>query len=167
MVILSLFLVIACLSDYRKGRIPNKLLLAMGIAGAADSYLCGGAINILYFMLKAVSIILMLYPVFRIGAIGAGDIKLLGICSGFVSKDRILHFLFFSMLIAAVFSIIKMCVKNNFKERLYYLCRYIVNVVKAGDMAAYFTSEEEKRAAGLCLSGPILCSILMHMGGIW
>lgn len=167
MVILSFFLVIACITDYCNGKIPNVLLLAMGIAGAADGYLCGGAINILFFMLKSVSVILMLYPVFRIGAIGAGDIKLLGICSGFVSKDRILYFLFFSMLAAAIFSVIKMCIKNNFKERLYYLCRYILNSVKSGGPAIYFASEEEKRSAGLCLSGPILCSVLMHMGGIW
>lgn len=167
MVILSFFLVITCFTDYCKGKIPNCLLLAMGIAGAADSYLCGGAINILYFMLKAVSVILILYPVFRIGAIGAGDIKLFGVCSGFVSMDRILHFLFFSMLVAAIFSLIKMCVKNNFKERLYYLCRYISDAVQNGKLTIYFAKKEEKRSAGLCLSGPVLCSILMHIGGIW
>lgn len=167
MVVLSFFLIIACFTDYRRGRIPNELLLAMSVSGAAESYLHGGTINVLYFIIKAVSVVLILYPVFRIGAIGAGDTKLLGICSGFISKDCILHFLFFSMLIAAVFSIIKMCIKNNFRERLCCLCTYIARTVKYGKVTAYFVSEGEKRAAGLCMSGPVLCSILMHMGGIW
>jgi len=139
----------------------------MGFFGIGESFLCGGIINILYFIIKAVSVVLILYPIFRIGAVGAGDIKLLGICSGFISKDCILHFLFFSMLVAAIFSIIKMCIKNNFRERLQYLCRYIVRVAEYREVTPYFMSGEEKRTAGLCLSGPVLCSILMHMGGIW
>lgn len=167
MVILCLFLTAACLTDYCKGRIPNELLLTMGAFGAAESFRGGGAESVLYFIMKAVLVAMLLYPIFRIGAIGAGDVKLFGICSGFISKDRVLYFLFFSMLAAAIFSIIKMCIKKNFRERLHFLCRYLAKTAKDGKISAYFSGEEEKRAAGLCLSGPILCSILMHMGGIW
>jgi hypothetical protein len=153
--------------DYLRGIIPNEIILVMCAAGVTDSFLNGGMINVLYFVIKAVVVTALLYPVFRIGAVGAGDVKLIGICSGFISKDSILCFLFFSMLIAAVFSIIKICIKGNFRERFTYLGNYVSEIIKNGRVKRYCENNEELRTAGVCLSGPVMCSMLMHMAGIW
>jgi prepilin peptidase CpaA len=165
--ILIIGLSAACVADYTKRRIPNLLLAAIGAAGITDCYLDGGFLSVIYFVLKTAAVIFLFYPVFRIGAVGAGDVKLIGLCSGFLSSELILNFLFFSMLTAAVFSIIKMCLKRNIKERFAYLCRYVSKAVREGRTECYFNSRDEMCDAGLCISGPVLCSILMHTAGIW
>ncbi|MCD7836999.1 MAG: hypothetical protein LUG83_10220, partial [Lachnospiraceae bacterium] len=65
MVVLCIFIMAACITDYSMGRIPNKLLFVMAAAGAAESLLHGGAINALFFVLKASAVIFILYPMFR------------------------------------------------------------------------------------------------------
>jgi prepilin peptidase CpaA len=165
--ILIIGLSAACIADYTSRRIPNVLLAAIGTAGMTECYLEGGFLSVIYFILKTAAVIFLFYPVFRIGAVGAGDVKLIAICSGFLSSGLILNFLFFSMLTAAVFSIIKMCIKKNVKERFAYLCGYVSKVMREGRPKSYFNSVEEMRDAGLCMSGPVLCSILMHTAGVW
>jgi Flp pilus assembly protein protease CpaA len=157
----------ACFMDYRCGKIPNEIILVMCVAGVTESFLNGGLINVFYFVIKAAAVTVLLYPVFRIGAVGAGDVKLIGVCSGFISRGRILRFLFFSMLIAAMFSIIKMCIKRNFKERFTYLGNYISEILTEGRAKRYFENNEELRVGGVCLSGPVMCSMLMHVAGMW
>ena len=48
------------------------------------------------------------YLFFYIGAMGAGDVKLLGVCAGYFSGEKVLCFLFFALLFAAVFALCKM-----------------------------------------------------------
>lgn len=167
MIILITGLAVACITDYMSRRIPNILLAAIAAAGMTECYFTGGFLNLAGFILKTVFVVMLFYPVFKIGAMGAGDVKLIGISSGFFNVDDILYFLFFSMLTAAIFSIIKMCVKRNFKERFLNLLRYASETARKGRFEIYFKSRKEMCDAGLCMSGPMLCSILLHVGGIW
>lgn len=167
LVALCLILVPVCLFDYTRYRIPNLLLFAVFIAGLADGYFAGGAFRSLLYVLKALLVVFVLFPFFRIGTIGAGDVKLLGLCAGFFSDIKILYFLFFSMLTAAAFSIIKMSKEQNFKERFSYFGSYLCDIVQTGNWKLYVEDLKSKKTSGLCLSGPIFISLIMHMGGFY
>ena len=69
------------------------------------------------YVLSILLMIFLLYPFFKLGALGAGDVKLLGICAGFLQYDKILQFLFFSLLAAAIFSLIKLIRERSAGER--------------------------------------------------
>ena len=137
---LCIFLLIACYYDYRYRKIPNILLLLLVVAGVTGSFLNRGISGLLSFMTAAVLLVVLLYPFFQMGALGAGDVKLFGVCSGFLSHDKILYFLFFSLLIAAMLSLIKLFTKRNI---------------------------EEYRKTEIPLAGPILASVLLHIGGVY
>lgn len=111
--------------------------------------------------------IFLLYPFFKLGALGAGDVKLLGICAGFLQYDKILHFLFFSLLAAAIFSLVKLIREQSAGERLAYLGAYLVDVARSGQWSLYIENEREARRAGVALAGPILISVFLHMGGVY
>ena len=164
MVILCTFLVIACYFDDRKGRIPNLLLVMLLAAGLLLGMLSGGLWGAMSYVGCSVLVMVALYPLFKLGCMGAGDVKLFGICSGFFPMGKILLFLFFSLLISAGVSLISLLKKHNLKERFCYLGEYLWEVFQSGHWKLYI-EDAQKQKAGICLSGPILCSVLLYWGG--
>lgn len=160
-------LVIACGYDYLQHRIPNSLLLLLFFT-CIGRHLFGACIFLFFFCLvKMAGVMLLAYPLFKIGCIGAGDVKLLGICGGCLPVCKIPSFLFFSLLSAAVFSLIKIHKEHNAKERLVYLWRYLTVTAQTGKWSLYLENEKERKAAGICLSGPIFLSVLFYLGGAY
>lgn len=164
--VLCFLLLLACCFDYIRQKIPNLLLLGILAAGLADAFR-GGGIEVPLFIVRGLAVIAVFYPFFRIGTIGAGDVKLLGICAGYFSGGRILSFLFVSMLVSAIFSLIKLCREKNIKQRLLYFGEYVADVIRTGNLRLYFEGKGEFKAAGICLSGPVLISALMSWGGVY
>ncbi len=167
MAILCAFLVTACYYDYRSGRIPNWLAALLLAIGIAESFMDGGVLALTGFLISTLLVVLVLYPFFKIGCLGAGDVKLLGFCAGYFPTDKILLFLFFSLLIAAIISFIHLLKEHDFKERISYFGGYALDVLRSGHWKLYIEDGAEKRRSGICLSGPILCSVLMYWGGIY
>ena len=166
MAVLCIFLVVACYFDYHKGRIPNLLSVCILLYGLGYAMAEGGYSGILTYVGLSVPVILIFYPFFKIGCLGAGDVKLFGVCAGFFPPGKILLFLFFSLLISAVISLFQMLQKNNLKERFCYLGEYLLEVVKSGHFKLY-VENLSKQKAGICLSGPVLCSVLLYWGGVY
>lgn len=164
---LCAFLFIACYYDYRFRRIPNALLGMMLITGLARSCFLYGIQGVLYFLLGMLILIVPLYPFFKLGALGAGDIKLFGVCAGYLSYDKILYFLFVSLLIAAIFSLIKLIIERNAKERMIYMGDYFLEVVRRGHWQLYMDNEKDCREMTIPLAGPIFCGVLLYMGGVY
>ena len=167
MAVLCVLLAAACCFDYRYKKIPNFLIIVMLVLGAGRRFLQGGAWGVASCAGAVVLVMCLLYPLFKVGAVGAGDVKLLGVTAGYLPFKKILVFLFLSLLIAAVVSLVKMMRKNYFLERMGYLLDYIRDVVKNGRFKLYLQNEQDRGAVGICLSGPILVSMLLYMGGIY
>lgn len=167
MVVLCVLLFVACLTDCRSARIPNWVVLLIYAGGVGYRYLRGGWQDIGNSLISCFFVFIILFPLFKIGTMGAGDVKLLSAASGYLSGKAVLCFLFYSMLIAAIFSIVKLFRERNGKERFGYLCSYIAEVIKTGHWKIYFQNESEKRKAGICLAVPAFLSVLLHLGGVY
>jgi len=126
-----------------------------------------GYAGLLEYLASTLMVIAMFYFFFWIGAMGAGDVKILGVCAGFFPWDKVLCFVFFALLIAAVFALGKMCLERNMKERLHYLGEYLWDVFRCGRWKIYFAGERECTATGICMAGPVFCSALLYMGGVY
>ena len=137
---LCIFLLIACYHDYRYRKIPNVLLIVMLIVGVLKSLWNPENENLVSCLTVIIMVVAFLYPFFRVGALGAGDVKLFGICAAYLSSDRVLSFIFVSLLVAAVISLIILLTKRCIKEF---------------------------RRIKIPLAGPVLCSVLLYMGGVY
>jgi len=164
---LCVFLVAACGFDYRCNKIPNFLILVIAVVGALQQWVTGGLAEVLCYLGTAVLVAGMLYPLFKIGSLGAGDVKLLGVTAGYLPFKKIMVFLFISLLIAALISLVKMWKRNNFLERLRYLMAYLADVMRSGNFRLYLENEADKQAVGICLSGPVLLAVLLYCGGVY
>lgn len=165
--IVCVFLLIACWFDYRRGKIPNYLVAIMVVTGLIRCWLTGGGASVPVFLLIEAGVMLCLYPLFKIGALGAGDVKLFGACAGYFPVVKVFSFLFCSLLVAAMISLVKLLMERNVKERLCYFADYILEVVHSGCWSLYMENERDYRKAGICLSGPALCSVLLYLGGVY
>lgn len=92
--------------------------------------------------------------VFYIGAMGAGDVKLLGVCAGYFPVKSSL-FSIFRAAIRSSFALCKMYLARNLWDRLCYLGEYVWDVVRCGRWKAYFAEERAHPASGICMAGPV------------
>ena len=136
--VLCAFLVAVCGYDYRERRIPNYLIIWMAIAGVGWRLWNERAPGVLCYLGQAMLVMAVLYPFFKIGGLGAGDVKLLGATAGYLPAQKILTFLFFSLLVAALISLVKSRKKDG-----------------------------ERQSGGICLAGPVLVSFLLFLGGVY
>ncbi len=158
---------VVCLFDYRRRRIPNLLIAVILSLGAGRSLFQNGLAGAGEYLLAAAVILFLLYPLFRMGGLGAGDVKLLSVCAGYFPADKIFYFLFFSMLVSAIFSVIRLCRERDVRDRVSYFCAYVVAVARSGKWWFYLPQKGERKLSGVCMSGPILCSVLLGMGGVY
>lgn len=166
MTALCVLLTVACGYDYRDRRIPNYLIVLTAAVGVIWRYRRGGPPEMLPCFGGAVLIMVLLYPFFKIGSVGAGDVKLLGAAACYFPFEKVLIFLFFSLLIAAVISLLKMWKENSFGRRLGCLREYLARVAQEGSWQPY-PKKENGQGAGICLAGPVLASVLLYLGGVY
>lgn len=167
MAALCILLLVACLTDYLWAKIPNWLILLIVLAGLVSRCVVLGGYGLWLYTKGCILIVLSMYPLFKVGTVGAGDVKLFAAVAGYLSGKVIFYFLFFSLLIAAFFSVIKIMKEHSGIQRLCYFCTYLMQVIRDGEWQLYFTDRTEQKNAGICLSGPILLSVLLHIGGVY
>ena len=166
MAALCAMLMAACWCDYRKKKIPNLLILAILVFGAGWRLWREGIMGSLFYLGQAAVVMIPMYFLFQIGVIGAGDVKLFGVTAGFLPFNKLFVFLFVSLLIAAMLSLIKVLKCKNLIKRLKHLVCYLANTVRNG-WSFYLESGLEVPEAGICLSGPILVGLLLYLGGVY
>lgn len=164
---LTIILCIVCLYDYRKQKIPNKLIGLILLAGLGRSVCLEGMYGSGRYLIVLAVVIFLLYPLFRIGGLGAGDVKLLGVCAGFFPAGDVFSFLFISLLFSAIFSMAKLVKEQNVRDRITYFCKYCRKVVKQGKWVYYLPEAGGKKLEGICMAGPVLCSVLLRLGGVY
>lgn len=164
---LCVFLAVACGYDYRWKKIPNFLIALMAATGVAWRWLQEGIAGAFSYTGEALLIIGLLYFLFKMAAIGAGDVKLFGVTAGYLPFSKIFLFLFISLLIAAVISLLKMLKNGNFTERIAHFFAYLKDVAQNGSWKRYPENGRGKAAVGICLSGPAFVGVLLYLGGIY
>lgn len=137
MLICCLMAGVAAAFDYGSRRIPNRLMLGMLLWGVVHAGLKDSFRGILMFLGITVLTVLVLFPLYSVGKVGAGDVKLVALCCGFLGKGCVVYFLFVMLSIAALLALLKL--------------------LKYG----------RSRGTGVCMAGPVFLSLLLHMGGIY
>ncbi|MBO7355369.1 MAG: prepilin peptidase [Lachnospiraceae bacterium] len=167
MLIMTAFLAAAGLFDHLTHRIPNILTglmliccIALRISGRDPAAVSGAVIRI---VLTGAAF----YPVFAIGALGAGDIKLMAVCAGFLEGSRCLYFIFFSLLMAAVFGTAVMLIRGQMKKRMYRLLIYIKRLLETGRPERYHAGKSAERGAGVAMAGAMFVSAVLGIGGLY
>lgn len=157
--------------DYKYDRIPNGISVlgtAIGLffhvrENGWQGICSAGVVILISFCI--------LYPIYRIGGIGAGDVKLLLMTGSFVSADKQFHIVIFSFIIGALLSVEKMISEDNFKERMQYLFSYLMDVLRTGQWKLYGenlnTGSNKYKSNKIHFALPVCFSVMLGLGGIF
>ena len=105
---------IAVVMDLKSMRISNRLILVgLGIS-LILRFLRGGVLDLLVGIFLISFPVILLYLLFRLNALGAGDIKLFSLVGGFVNFKELLECIIYAFICAAVFSFAKMLCYGTF-----------------------------------------------------
>jgi len=110
-VLLFLLLAVAVITDLCSNKIPNPLIIAGVIIGIITTNHLFESIFVFIFC------ILIFFPAFKIGALGAGDIKCIAMMSFYLTRHELLWALFYTFLTAAIYSICKILYYRSFQIR--------------------------------------------------
>lgn len=159
----------ACFFDYRKAKIPNWLIL-IGLVLAVGSNVWKVSpdrplyIALLWMAVRISLTTVILYPFFKIGVLGAGDVKLCAVCAAFLKTGDCVPVFVTGLIVAAVVGLCKLLFLGNTRERIYYLFSYGMDVVQFGVWKPYWTKENLhlKIDASIRMAGPLLAGVLLH-----
>jgi len=165
------FLLIAVYTDWRFGKIYNWQIVLGIVFGVGFRYYESGLPGVLSGLCSFLIPILLLFPMFRIGTLGGGDIKLLASAAIFLIPARTILFMGVAFLTGAILALLKMIKERNFVERFRYLMSYIHDVITTNQWKLYEEtkkqSETEVRKHKIHFAFPIFVSVLIHMGGLY
>ncbi len=152
--------------DVKDHKIPNGLL-AGGLAAAfVIRFLdCGihGCISGAGSMLL---LFVLLYPVYGLGMIGAGDIKYLCMYSALITWKQAIYMLFYACVLGGIWSLAHMLRNKSMIKRFQYLKEFIKDMVRQKSVKKYYTPEQGY-ADTIAFALPIGLSYILHLGGMY
>lgn len=152
---------LACFFDYRKDKIPNVLILT-GLLLAFGYQAAQNGIGLL--CIRTVFVLILLYPFYMLGMLGAGDVKLYCMSAAFLAGKDCIIFFSISLLLSAAAALLKMLFLRNLRERIHYFCSYAVDMAKKGKLLFYQKGIAfEKKKGGLHMTGPMLLGFLLYL----
>ena len=173
MIALLIILIAAVYTDYRQNKIPNWIIVFGLISGCFISYISGGVGMLLEGLLGMVLPIVVLYPVFVIGGMGAGDLKLFAVVGSYLGIKGITISFVSAFIVGATISLAKMMCFRNFKERIYYFFSYLADLFLKGKWHLYETSKGQSSEESLefpkhkiHFALPIFLGVAIYLGGI-
>ena len=166
--LLLLLLFLSAFADLKTDRIPNGFVLLGIILGVLGSLWNGSDIR--HTVVSMLLAFLLLYPLFKIGAMGAGDIKVLMMIGSFVEVKELIAIIVMSFVIGAACSLIKLLSEHNGRERMYYFLSYLSDVTRTRQWKIYgeHTVQDYKQYCRnkIHFTVPILFSVVLRIGGV-
>ena len=95
-------LVFAVAADFREMRISNRLIASGLMMGLALRILGEGGAGIVHFLVNISIPVILLFLLFQLRVIGAGDIKLFSVAGGFLSMRQLLYVILAAFVAAVI-----------------------------------------------------------------
>ncbi|MCM1386864.1 MAG: A24 family peptidase [Bacillus sp. (in: Bacteria)] len=157
--------------DFKHDRIDNVWILFGILSGLGFRIQEGGWYGVYGAVISMVIPFALLYPIFKIGALGAGDIKLFMAVGSFLQTESLLYVLICSFIIAALFSLMKMISESNFTKRMHYLFSYLSELFTTREWKLYEEIEAQDahtyKSNKIHFTLPACISVMLGLGGLF
>mgnify|MGYP004627158519 CR=1 FL=1 len=134
-------------TDLVEYRISNRLILCGWIAGLCWRMIRGGPAQMLAGAGCIALAVLVAWPLFCLRGVGAGDIKMVSIAACFYGMRFTAKMTALWIVLAGMYSFLKLLRERMLLKRLRYFCRYLV----FGRGAAYYLPDRDGRSVVISL----------------
>lgn len=111
--------------DLRLNRISNRYLLVIWGIGFGMRIVERGAEGFLLGTILSLLPVIVLYFLYQMRALGAGDVKLFAAVGVYLSIELLIQWIAFSFLCGALIALWVLLKKQIFRQRLMYLSQYV------------------------------------------
>lgn len=125
MICLICLLLLAMHKDFKSYKISNHLILSGFIIGLIFNLYEAGWMGVVIWFLGVMIPCILLFSLFLLKVLGAGDIKLFSVVGGFYGTSFVLKSILVAFIIAALMSVIHLVKYKQVFYRLHYLVNYI------------------------------------------
>lgn len=160
-----LLLITAVITDVSSGRVSNRLICIGMMTGFLFQIWESGAKGLFLSVIQIILPVIVLFLLFLMRALGAGDIKLFSMIGSIWNLEVLCYCVIFSFLAGAVLSLIKLLYQKNLFARLIYFCRYVVQCFTTRSIAVYDRHSDGKQNT-IYFSIAILTGFCITMGVI-
>jgi prepilin peptidase CpaA len=163
-IMISCLLIAAVVYDVRYLKIPNILTFPTMLAGMVYYTLTGGGAGFLFSLGGLVTGLAVLFILFLMGAMGAGDAKLMGAIGALSGTHAVLNAALFSMVAGAVYALILILFRysacKEVLSRLYLQLNYFIRTGKLAEISLKNRPNEPK----LCYAVAIAMGTFFVLG---
>ena len=157
--------------DLRSDRIDNLWLLTGAFLALAAHLTAGRAKSLPDYILGAFLPVILLFPLFLIRVLGAGDIKLFSVLGLFMGTHAVLHLILRSFAAGAVLALFLLVTRRIVRQRFRYFIEYIRSCAVSGRVLAYRREALPERSVTAApelmhFTVPILAGVLLWAAGV-
>lgn len=160
--LLLLILLIGLFCDLFTYKIPNKLILWGVFLGGVFLIYEQGIMGLLTLLIRCILPICILIVPYRIGAFGAGDVKLFCVIASFIGIIPTLKSMFYAFCIGAIISLVILLYNKCLLERLKYFLKYVFTVVHTGKIIPYYDVKKDGYKHTMHFSLVILLGVCLY-----
>ena len=139
------FLVMAVVTDFKEMRISNRLIVSGLFWGLALRVMAEGYAGIAHFLMNISIPVILLFLLFLMRALGAGDIKLFSVVGGICGFQWLFLTMAASFLVGACMSLCKMAYHRSLIARLAVFGNYVRQSLAEGRILKYPQEPEGKQ----------------------
>ncbi|MBO5069984.1 MAG: prepilin peptidase [Roseburia sp.] len=104
----------AVVTDFKEARISNRLIASGLIWGLAFRIMGEGSAGIVHYLVNVSIPVILLFLLFQMRALGAGDIKLFSVAGGFISTRQLLLLIPAAIVAAGMIGVGKLVRERKF-----------------------------------------------------
>jgi len=157
-------LAVAACEDIAGFKVSNRLIVTgWGIAFLFRLH-DGGLYGIIYWILGVIAPVIILYALFLLGMLGAGDIKLISVIGGFCGVAFCVRVFILALFAGGVLCFIKCIHYGYLLNRLQYFAAYFRDILRRRTIKAYYIRERDGEAVVIPFSAAIGIGFLAAYG---
>ncbi|MDY3871784.1 MAG: prepilin peptidase [Roseburia lenta] len=141
----------AVCTDLKTTRVPNGLIILGILAGVMLSLMGIRSGGVVLFLIRLIWPVALLYPIYLIRGLGAGDIKCFAALSVILGSRLALSVIIYSLIIGAVIGLCRWILRGQLKGRMYGMYAGLCQVLLYKQNSAYFTERGEKLHFTICI----------------
>lgn len=156
----------AALADCTKYLVYNWIIIAGWSEGLLFSIYYKGASGIIFWLSGVVVSVVIFFLLFRFKMMGAGDIKLLSVISGFMGIESAINSFIVAIIVGSILSVIK-CIRYGYIiDRLSYFRQYIRELIILKRLKPYYVRERDGDITVIPFSAAIAVGYLVVDSGL-
>lgn len=161
-IVLWLLVPAAVLSDLRTYKIKNSIHIVFVFTGLILNFYYSGIAGAREVLLSVLLPVVLLFPLFALRMLGAGDIKLLGSIGAVMGFSFVAGAMLYSFLCGGVIALVLIAVRKNGMERVKHIAGYMKSCFLTLSLLPYTDFSDKTDGAKFRFSCAIALGVVLQ-----